>query len=151
MHLPVNRIMKAIKLIIGTIIIGLSITSCDKETDNFSTVCDQSVIVSKNKYSTAPNDQLTIISAELNDDCLKINFASSGCSGSSWEVKLIDSGVILYSNPPQRNLRLSLKNREMCDAYIGKEITFDVKDLQVKGNKLLLNITNSGNQILYEY
>lgn len=141
----------ALKLIFGTIIIGLSFTSCNKETDNRSTVCDQSVIISKDKYNSAPGDHLTIINAKLNDDCLKINFASSGCSGSSWEVKLIDSGVILYSNPPQRNLRLSLKNQELCAAVIGKEITFNVKDLQINGNKVILNITNSGDQILYEY
>ena len=143
--------MKTLKLLFEIIIIGLSSTSCDKENDNLSTVCDQSVIISKDKYSTAPSDQLSIISAELNDDCLKINFASSGCNGSSWEVKLIDSGVILYSDPPQRNLRLSLKNQELCDASIGKEITFDVKKLQLSGNKVLLNIINSENPILYEY
>ena len=143
--------MMVLKLIFGTIIIGLSFTSCNKESDNRSTVCDQSVIISKDNYSSAPGDHLTIINAKLNDDCLKINFASSGCSGSSWEVKLIDSGVILYSNPPQRNLRLSLNNQEACAAVIGKEITFNVKDLQINGNKVILNITNSGDQILYEY
>lgn len=132
-------------------IAGLLFASCDKETDNLSAVCDQSVIISSDKYTDAPNDALTIVSTELNGDCLKINFASGGCSGNSWVVKLIDSGVVLYSNPPQRNLRLSLKNQELCDAYIGKEITFDVKDLQVNGNKVLLNITNSGDQVLYEY
>ncbi|QGY42980.1 hypothetical protein GM418_04695 [Maribellus comscasis] len=143
--------MKAVKLILETIVIGLLFTCCDKETNNFSEVCEQSVIISEDQYISAPDDQLTIISAELNNNCLKINFASSGCSGSSWEVKLIDSGVVLYSNPPQRNLRLSLKNQELCDAYIGKEITFDVRGLQVNGNKVLLNLTNSGDQILYEY
>jgi len=144
--------MKVLRLLLGTIIIGLTFTYCDKETENSSTVCDQSVIVDKDRYNTGPNDQLTIISAELDNDCLKINFASSGCSGSSWEVKLIDSGAILFSNPPQRNLRLSLKNREMCDAYIGKEIAFDISDLRVNnGDKVLLNLTNSGDQILYEY
>ncbi|WP_372934257.1 hypothetical protein [Mariniphaga sediminis] len=143
--------MKVLKLLLGTIIIGLTFTYCDKETDNSSTVCDKSLIVDKDQYNTEPNDQLTIISAELDNDCLKINFASSGCSGSSWEVKLIDSGIILYSDPPQRNLRLSLKNQELCDAYIEKEITFDISDLQVNGDKVLLNLTNSGDQILYEY
>jgi hypothetical protein len=143
--------MKTLQFIVGAMITGLLLTSCDKETDNLSTICDQTVIVSKEKYNSAPNDQLTINSTEINADCLEINFASSGCSGSSWEVKLIDSGIILYSNPPQRNLRLSLKNQELCDAHIDKEITFDVKDLQISGNKVLLNITNSGDQILYEF
>ena len=68
-----------------------------------------------------------------------------------WFILKDELKIVLYSNPPQRNLRLSLKNQEMCDAYIGEKITFDVKNLQVNGNKVLLNITNSGDQILYEY
>ncbi len=143
--------MKVLKSLFATIIIGLTFTYCDKETDNSSIVCDKSVIVDGDQYNTEPNDQLTIISAEIDNNCLKINFASSGCSGSSWEVKLIDSGVILYSDPPQRNLRLSLKNQELCDAYFGEEITFDIRDLRVSGNKVLLYLTNSGDQVLYEY
>ena len=63
----------------------------------------------------------------------------------------IDSEAILESNPPQRNLRLSLKNDELCQAFITKEITFDIDILQVDGNNVLLNLINSGDQILYEY
>jgi hypothetical protein len=44
-----------------------------------------------------------------------------------------------------------LKNDELCAAVIGKEMTFDISQLQVNGNRVLLNITNSGDQILYEY
>jgi hypothetical protein len=152
LHLQVNNKMKkALNLLFGIIISGLFFTSCTKENDCLPEFCDQSVIVNKNEYSSAPGDQLTIISAELQGDCLKIKFASGGCNGNSWEVKLIDSEVVLYSYPPQRNLRLSLKNKELCLAHIEKEITFDVKNLQVPGNKVLLNIANSGSQILYEY
>lgn len=143
--------MKNLKLIVGTVIISLSFMSCEKKSDTQTLTCDQQVIVSELEYTTAPSDQLSIHSFELNDNCLKIKFGSSGCSGDTWEVKLIDSGVVLYSNPPQRNLRFSLKNQEVCRAYIEKEMTFDVKNLQSGGNKVLLNIVNSGTQILYEY
>ncbi|MDC1539543.1 hypothetical protein N8480_02595 [Flavobacteriaceae bacterium] len=82
---------------------------------------------------------------------MKINFSSSGCNGDTWELKLIDSEDILESNPPQRNLRLSLKNEELCEAYITKELTFDISNLQVDGNKVQLNLTNSDKNILHEY
>ena len=82
---------------------------------------------------------------------MKINFSSSGCNGDTWELKLIDSEDILESNPPQRNLRLSLKNEESCLAYITKELTFDISNLQVNGNKVQLNLTNSDKNILYKY
>ena len=145
--------MKTLNFVFAFVMISLSLPSCTKDKDDChqSPDCDQFVIIDGAQYLTAPDDQLTIVSAELTDDCLRIKFASSGCSGSSWKVKLIDSETVLYSDPPQRNLRLSLKNQELCDAYIGKEITFDISVLRVNGNRVLLNITNSGSQILYEY
>ena len=93
----------------------------------------------------------TINSLKITENCLKINFSSSGCSGDTWELKLIDSEDILESNPVQRNLRLSLKNEELCLAFITKELSFDISNLQVDGNQVQLNITNSDDEILYEY
>jgi hypothetical protein len=128
----------------------LVISACSSD-DNTTSNCDQITIIDSNQYKNSPNDHLTINSLEINDNCLKINFSSGGCSGDTWALNLIDSESILESNPPQRNLRLSLKNEELCEAYITKEITFDINKLQVDGNKVLLNLTNSGDQILYEY
>ena len=109
------------------IIVGLTNLSCSKDDDNGNqNICDFETVISAEQYVNAPSDQLTINSLEINDNCLKINFSSGGCSGDTWELKLIDSEDILESLPPQRNLRLSLINEELCDAYITKELTFDV-------------------------
>jgi len=148
--------MRNINLLLWAILVCISLSSCALDSDNDSFKCDQKVVISAEEYIIAPNDQLTINSLEINGDCLTINFSSSGCSGDSWELKLIDADVILESYPPQRNLRLSLKNEELCDAYITKEITFDIYELQVDrnqvfGKKVKLNITNSDDQILYKY
>lgn len=143
--------MKTLKLIFVAIFFGMSFITCNNDNDNQPANCDQAVFISADLYKNAPDDQLTINKVEIVSDCLKISFAASGCSGKSWEVKLIDAGLIFYSNPPQRPLRLSLKNDELCAAVIGKEMTFDISQLQVTGNRVLLNITNSGDQILYEY
>jgi len=113
--------------------------------------CDFETVISTEQYANAPSDQLTINSLDINDNCLKINFSSVGCSGDTWVLKLIDSGDILESLPPQRNLRLSLKNEEECEAFITKELSFDISNLQVGGNQVQLNITNSDDEILYEY
>ncbi len=142
--------MRHINILVVISLFFVTLTACDKEDDN-SINCDKQVVISADEYNTAPTDQLTINNLEINGDCLKINFSSGGCSGDTWELKLIDSEIILYSNPPQRNLRLSLKNEELCEAYITKELTFDINELQVDGNQILLNITNSDDQILYEY
>jgi len=137
------------RILIGLVVV-LGFIACNNDDDD-SNNCDQVTIVSSEQYETAPNDQLFINTLELNGDCLKINLSSSGCSGDTWNLKLIDSESIMESNPPQRNLRLSLNNEEDCEALITIELTFDVYDLRVDGNKVLLNITNSNDQILYEY
>lgn len=138
------------KILILTII-GIIIFNCD-DNDERSNRCDANTLISATDYENAPSDQLAINSLEINGNCLKINFSSGGCDGNTWELKLIDSEDILKSNPPQRNLRLSLKNEELCEAYITKELTFDISNLQVDGNKVQLNLTNSENlNILYEY
>ncbi len=134
------------------IMIGLMLLSCSDNDDSGNIAnCDSGTLVSSEQYENAPSDKLTINKVEINGDCLSINFSSGGCSGNSWELKLIDSEDILESNPPQRNLRLSLKNEELCAAYITKKLTFDISGLQVDGNKVLLNLINSDYNVLYEY
>jgi len=112
--------------------------------------CDQQVIISEEEYKNAPDSPLTISDMKITENCLKIKFSASGCSGNTWVAKLIDTGMVAESNPCQRTLRLSLDNKEMCEAYITKEISFDIEDLQIEGNdKVQLYV--SGIPILYEY
>lgn len=112
--------------------------------------CDQSVIISPTEYQNAPNDPFSITGMTITGDCLNIKFAASGCDGNTWIVKLIDSGNIAESYPCQRTLRLSLDNKEVCAAVPGKEISFDIKDLQIVGNDMVI-LHVSGEEILYEY
>jgi len=123
----------------------------EKEQTNF----DQDVIISADEYKNAPNDpKMKILSMEIEGDYLKIIFNSGGCSGNTWVVKLIGWGNYDKSNPPQTTLRLSLDNKEMCEALIHKEVTFNLEPLKEYfrhhgTNKLYLNISGKG--ILYEY
>lgn len=142
--------MKIIKIISILVFIFPSFLSCDE--DDTKVNCDAEIIISAEMYNSAPNDYLNIKEVRIEDDCLIINFGSSGCSGESWELKLIDASHILESYPPQRNIRLSLKNEEACQAYFTREVSFDISPLQIEGvDKLYLNIENFDDQILYEY
>lgn len=141
--------MKTLNLLLTITFINLFFFACQK--DDALIKCYQQVIVSTVEYNNAPNDPLEINKLEIIDDCLTINFSAGGCNGDSWELKLIASEGALYSQPPQRNVRLSLKNNEACEKYITKEITFNIAELQEDGNQIMLNITNSGEQISYEY
>lgn len=142
--------MKILALSLVSILLCFSLTSCDKNDGN-SVRTNGQVIVGVDEYETSPNDELTINSVVLNGDYLTINFSAGGCSGDSWEFNLIGSGVISLSNPPQLNLRLSLKDEELCEVLITKEVTFDIKKLRVDGNKVVLNILNYDEQIVYQY
>lgn len=143
--------MKLINILTLTLI-GLPFLNCSNDDDDsYQNNCDFETLISAEQYENAPSEQLIINSLETYGTCLKINFGSSGCSGDTWELQLIDSESILESLPPQRNLRLSLKNDELCEAFFTKEITFDISNLQVEGNQVQLNITNSDESILYEY
>ena len=114
------------------------------------TDCDQNVIISANEYANAPNDPFSIIDMNIVNDCLKIKFTASGCSGDTWIVKLIDAGDITGQDLLNRTLRLSLDDREECEALPVKEVSFNIKGLQILGSdRILLNV--SGHEIVYEY
>jgi len=141
-----------IQLALLILTVGLVLTACDMDTEGECwSACCQNVIINADEYKNAPDDELEIVNIRLEGDCLSIRFESSGCDGNSWGIKLIDSEAIMESYPPQRNLRLSLKNDEPCDAIVIKEMAFNVSNLRLEYDKILLNITNSGDQVLYEY
>ncbi|RIJ49942.1 hypothetical protein D1614_04155 [Maribellus luteus] len=126
------------------------VAEIDEIKDISKLVCDQSVIISSEEYENAPNDPFSITELTITGDCLNIKFAASGCDGDTWTVKLIDSGNVAKSDPCQRTLRLSLDNKEICTAVPGKEVSFDIKNLQIIGDdKVILHV--SGEEILYEY
>ena len=144
--------MKPIQLGATTIVVLCLVLFSSCENENVpSANCDDEVLINNSEFGSAPDGLLTINELEIIDGCLKIVFGASGCGGETWEVKLIDSGDVMESNPPQRRLRLSLLNQEVCLAFITRELTFDIESLQVDGDQVLLNIINSNDQILYEY
>lgn len=125
-------------------------SACEKD-DLVSLECDQKAVLNQEQYENAPADPVTILEAEIKGDFLRIKFGASGCSGETWQVKLVGSEMVNYSLPPQRDIRLSLKNNEDCLAVFGKEMTFDIKDLRASEDKTILNIINGDTSLLYEY
>jgi hypothetical protein len=112
--------------------------------------CNQDVVISQTEYENAPNHPLSIIDMKIVDNCLKIKFGASGCTGNNWTVKLIDLGTVAESISCQRTLRLSLEHIGDCAAYFENEMSFNIEDLQIQGDhRVQLNI--SGKSILYEY
>ena len=154
LHLTDNQKAIKMKYLPFILMLCIALTGCSEDDDNqrpTSSDCDMDVIVSSTQFQDAPADLVSIDELTIDGDCLNISFSSSGCDGNSWEVKLIDAEAIAESLPPQRDLRLSLRSNEVCQAVISKEISFDISALQVDGNQVFLNFANNGGRILYEY
>ncbi len=146
-----NKLIQMKRILIFTVFVLLCYNCSENNPIANNDYTASSVIVNKDLYATAPSDYLEVIALSIDNDSLRIMFSSGGCNGNTWDVKLIDSSSILESFPVQRNLRLSLKNKELCKAIVFKEMAFDISKLQVEGGKIQLNITNSNKRILYEY
>lgn len=147
--LPTHNAMKRGLSFAGLLLVAL-LTACSKRT-NHATECDQFVVVDLIDFQTAADDLMSVNTIELHGDCLSINFSAAGCDGESWRIRLIDAGFVLESNPPQRNLKFTLENDELCEAYITKEVSFDIRELRTTGHVVILNLNDSDNQILYHY
>lgn len=135
---------------LALLMIALSLNACEKN-DLVSLECDKKVIVNDYQYLNAPSDPVTILESEINGDCLKIKFGASGCNGDNWKVKLVASESVIKTLPPKREVRLSMENEEMCQAYFVKEMTFDVKDLRSSEDKTFLIMVNADTTLLYDF
>ncbi len=126
---------------------------CDDDDDQPSSmVCDFTTIIDNELYQNAQSAFYTLVSAETSEDCLNIEISSSGCSGESWVLELVDSGGVLESDPPQRNLKFILTNNEACLAVFQRGQSFDLTPLQVDGaNEVILNVEDFPEPITYSY
>ena len=135
--------------------VGTFMACNDEQEDDNLLTCDQQTIINATEYQTATSEPVSIDSLEITGNCLSVTLSSGGCDGNSWQVRLVDSGSIAESLPPQRSLKLLLENQEVCLAYITKTISFDIQELEAEGEvSMLLNIADSNgenSQILYEY
>lgn len=94
-------------------------------------------------------DSITVL-----NDYLIVDYSASGCDRFTWEVALVDTGTILASSPPQRNLIFWFSNRGGCASVTRQKAIFNIRDLQLVGGQVQLNVSNNGDQnrsVLYSY
>lgn len=129
-------------------------TQCEDDiiVTDFESVCNDFVIVDKDQYDDLTSHNYTLISATISDDCLAINLGASGCAGNTWQFILVDSGAVAESSPEQRYLKFQLINEEDCAAFFEREVSFDLRPLQVTGsNQIILNIEGFSEPLTYSY
>ena len=131
------------------------ILSCNSENDN-STIennCDfTSEIILEEDFNAINTSNYGIIEVELNGDCLRITFGSSGCGTDLWEENLYSTDAFYNVFPLQRDVKMELINDEACLAFFQKTVSFDLTPFQIDGQSdLPLNINGWNEQITYEY
>jgi hypothetical protein len=114
--------------------------------------CGLEVVSNNEVYETAESDNFGVLNVDLSGDCLTVDVTTSGCDSNDWVLTLIDSGNIAESMPPQRYLKLTLFNNQVCLVVLEKAETFDLSSLRVDGtNEVLLNIEGLPESVLYTY
>ncbi|WP_442264871.1 DUF6970 domain-containing protein [Tenacibaculum sp. ZS6-P6] len=110
------------------------------------------LIIDEGRYNATNTDSYSITLVSIQNNILTLEVTSSGCSGDSWVMNLIDSDEISESFPPQRNLKLELINNEACTSVVTKEVKFNISQLQVtRINQVILNLNGWNSPINYNY
>ena len=138
--------MRNLKLLIILVVVY----SCSSD-DNVNPDCPNSVIIDNELFKSVENGYYEIDNAKIQDNCLELVIASGGCDGNSWEVELIDADRISESGIVQRDLKILIKNTELCNAIIRRTFSFDIKPLQTNDNEIRINLENWENQLSYQY
>lgn len=107
--------------------------SCDKNEAMPSEV-DSTTITDSKRYKQLSGD-VPISGVRMEGDELYVTLTASGCDGSRWEARLVDSGMVAESYPVQRFAKIEFVNNEVCLAVISRTFLFDLKPLRVKGNR----------------
>lgn len=134
------------------ILIATMMMACTKKPTTGAEPCGSAVIIDENLYDNVNTTNYNITKAVINENCLQISFASSGCSGNTWTVDLVASPGVAQSNPPQRMIKLKLTNNELCTAVVTKTKSFNIAPLKVSGTtKLILGLAGFSGPLLYQY
>lgn len=146
------------KFIFPILFLTLLLLSCNKKDDPAtSALCDEFVIINNNMFKNRPDDDGTgrngfeITSAEITDDCLVIGILSGGCTGSTIKMDLVDAGRVSETTIPQRDLKLFIDNTELCNAIVGKTMSFDLTPLKIQKKEIWLNLEKWDAQLIYTY
>ena len=126
--------------------------ACNKGlgTDTF---VDSETVINSRLYSGISTEYYTIEGSKIEGDKLVLKITTGGCSAEAVTARLVDSGKIAESYPPQRFARIELKNPTPdCKMLITLEYVFDLKPLQVANvKKVTINLDGLKKGLLYQY
>jgi hypothetical protein len=133
------------------LILILSFLACDEKDSPASLLDDGDVIINEEIYNSIKNENFTVSKASIVGDSLLLTICASGCSGESWKVTLVGSGMVAESFPEQSWAKVKFENKEACLASFCREYTFNIKPMRTGSGKLSLHLGGWDGALLYEY
>jgi len=92
--------------------------------------CESSTIVDSDQFMNAPSDPFFFRKVIINGDCLEIELQYGGGCGDT-EFQLVGAEEVMESFPEQRNIRLSFKDEDNCEALVTKTLSYDLTSTRV--------------------
>lgn len=142
-----NSAMKKIVLLL--LLLSAACSSDDDAAANAA--CENDVIIDNALYTTVETSHYLITGAKIVGDCLEVSIRSGGCSGEDWVAELIDADRVAETATPQRDLKVSLENPELCYGIVTRSFSFNLRPLQSQDKELILNLENWEEPLNYEY
>ena len=132
--------------IVSLLMVLLLMSAC--ENDPVTTGCERPVFLDEN--SAIISDPFQVTSAIINGNCLEIEVGAGGCDGDSWEGKLFVFPLVAESLPPQVTVEFSLRDEELCEAYIRRIFSFDLSELYNISESVIVNLRGWDGTLLLE-
>ena len=122
------------------IFLFIILNACDSDDKPAASSCDyMTEIVSDVEFNQIETANYNIFAVAVEDDCLLLTYASSGCNPDNWTENLVSADE---NNPEsQRRVKMRLINNEECEAVFQKTVSFDLIPLRVNSqHEIQLNI-----------
>lgn len=135
-----------------TLSIGFLLFSCsDKEPT--SAQCNRSLIVSDGDYKNAKDESdFRINNVSITQDCMTISYSyGGGCGSIKTELLAAEPSIQNTGGLYKRELKLSIDDKDNCEALIMKSEEFDISALRGEGTGIILSLHKWDEDILYTY
>jgi hypothetical protein len=142
--------MKNTLFLLPCLLVFLFLTSC-KSDCIAPDACDEALEQDTHRYENAMTDDFDLSAAEVDGDCLLLTVRyGGGCGTVDFDLVAIKGSR--YSLPPQVPMRLILDDDDPCEAYLSKELSFNLKPLQDQGaGTVMLDLEGWGEMLEYAY
>ena len=161
-----KNLNKTFSLVVVILFIGLSACTEKSNLPNGSSLKDANIlgannaqiVIDETKLNSIESDEFAISSASVQNDSLKVVVQyGGGCGLATFE--LITDGAFMESDPVQLNVTLSFDDKDDCEAYITKEISFDLRNLaqhyqnsyQLSTGTIIIHLQNYSGELIYSF